>query len=42
MWFNDEARLLSEVAGSIIVSSDNSSDFHAEIWSVLPIFSKNL
>ena len=31
MWFNDEARLLSGVAGGLILLSDNSLVFYAEI-----------
>ena len=30
-WFNDGARVLSDVAGSLILSSDNPLDLHAEI-----------
>ena len=42
MWFNEGARLLSNVAGNLILSSGNPLDFHAEIWSVLPTFIKDL
>ena len=31
MEFDDGARLLSDVAGGLILSSDNPLDFHAEI-----------
>ena len=36
------ARLLSDVVGSLIISSDNPLNFHSEIQSVLPIFLKYL
>ena len=42
MWFNDGARLLSNVVEVLILSSDNPLNFHARIWSVLPNFLKNL
>ena len=31
MWFNEGARLLSDVARGLILLSDNPLDFHAEI-----------
>ena len=36
--FNEEARILSDLAWDLILSSDNSLDFNAEIWSPLSIF----
>ena len=39
---NQEVRLLSDVEGVLIVSSDNLLVFDAEIWSVLPIYLKCL
>ena len=38
VWFSDGARLLSDVAWGLTLSSDNYLDFDAEIRSVLPIF----
>ena len=38
-WFNTGARLSLDAAGGLILSSDNASDFHAKIWSLLAIFS---
>ena len=42
IYVKEEARLLSDVEKGLILSSDNSINFHAEIWSVLPIFLKYL
>ena len=36
--FNEEARILSDLAWDLILSSDNSLDFNAEIWSPLSMF----
>ena len=40
--YDDGARLLSDVAGGLVLSSDNPLDFHDEIWSLLLIFLKYL
>ena len=42
IYLNAEARLLSDGAGSLIISSDNRLDFHDEIRSVFQIFLKYL
>ena len=34
IYFNEGARLLLDVEGCLILSSDNPLDFHDEIWSV--------
>ena len=39
---NSRTRLLSDVAGDLMPPPDSSLDFHAEIFSVLPIFIKYL
>ena len=39
---NAGARQLSDVVGSLTISSGNPLDFHDEIWLVSPIFSKYL
>ena len=40
--YDDGARLLSDVAGGLVLSSDNPLDFHDEIWSLLLIFVRYL
>ena len=42
MWFSNRARLLSDIAGGLILSSEGSLDFHTEIWLVSPTILKNL
>ena len=37
LWFNDREKHLWDVARALIFLSENPLDFHAEIWSVLPI-----
>ena len=41
IYLNDGARLLSDVAEGLILTSGNISDFHSEIWMLLPNFSRH-
>ena len=41
-WFTDDLRILLDVAGALILSSDNPFDFHAEILLLLEAFLKYL
>ena len=40
--FNKGLRILLDLAGGLILSSDSALDFHSTIWQVSPIFLKYL